>query len=163
MLLYKPTIIITQFAEIKFYLFLQAKEIEVQTHCDVKVLLKPNWQHGKTHEYSSSRQSSGIIFKNKEVQKNIPDPELITSSPKKKRKNLYVITKQTDSIRGCRVCGKSDDRCCWIGCGHKNKVTKEEDCNYWVHQWCIGLHYKTEQKLILVPFYCEEHGSKKQK
>ena len=21
-----------------------------------------------------------------------------------------------------------------IGCGYDNKVTKEEDCNYWVHQ-----------------------------
>ena len=28
--LYKPTTIITQFAEIQFHLFLQAKEIEVQ-------------------------------------------------------------------------------------------------------------------------------------
>ena len=88
MLLYKPTTIITQFAEIKFYLFLQAKEIEVQTHCDVKVLLKPNWQRGKTNEYSSSRQSSDIIFKNKEVQNNIPDPELITPSQKKENESL---------------------------------------------------------------------------
>ena len=67
----------------KFIFFLQAKEIEVQTHCDVKVLLKPNWQRGKTHEYCSYRQSGDIIFER--VQKNIPDPELVTPSPKKKK------------------------------------------------------------------------------
>ena len=52
-------------------------------HCDIKVLLKPNWQHAKTQKYSSSWQSSDIIFENKEVQKNIPDPELVMPSPKK--------------------------------------------------------------------------------
>ena len=41
-------------------------------------------------------------------------------------------------------------------------MTKDEDCNYWVHQCCIGLHYKTEQKLKVVPLLCEEHDSKKQ-
>ena len=25
-------------------------------------------------------------------------------------------------------------------------MTKEEDCNYCVHQWYIGLYYKTKQK-----------------
>ena len=97
MVLYKPTTIITQFAEIKFYLFLQAKEIEVQMHCDVKVLLKPNWQRGKTQEYCSSRQSGNIIFER--VQKNIPDPELVTPSPKKKRMYVYAKTKQTGRLQ----------------------------------------------------------------
>ena len=110
MLLYKPTKIITQVAEIKFYLFLQAREIEVQMHCGIKVLLKPNWQHAKTHKYSSSWQSSDMIFENKEVQENILDPELVMLSPKKTKTNLYAKTKQTGSIRGCRVCGKSNDR-----------------------------------------------------
>ena len=87
MLLYKPTKIITQVAEIKFYLFLEAKEIEVQMHCDIKVLLKPNWQHAKTHKYSSSWQSSDMMFQNKEVQNNIPDPELVMPSPKKNKTN----------------------------------------------------------------------------
>ena len=40
-------------------------------------------------------------------------------------------------------------------------MTKEEDCNYCVHQWYIGLYYKTKQKLNC-PLFCEEHGSKKQ-
>ena len=70
--------------KLDFIYFLQAKEIEVQTHCDVKVLLKPNWQRGKTHEYCSSRQSQcgDIVFER--VQKNIPDPELVMPSPKKR-------------------------------------------------------------------------------
>ena len=53
MILYTPTTIITQFEEINF--FLQSTEIEVQTHCDVKLLSKPNWQRGKMHEYCSSQ------------------------------------------------------------------------------------------------------------
>ena len=69
------------------------------------------------HEYSSSRQSSDIIFENQKVQKNIPDPGLVThSSIKRQRTNLCAKTKQTGSFRGCRVCGKSVDRCYWIGC-----------------------------------------------
>ena len=72
--------------KLNFIFFLQAKEIEVQTHCDVKVLIKPNWQRGKTHEYCSSRQSQSgdIVFER--VQKNIPDPELVTPSPKKRER-----------------------------------------------------------------------------
>ena len=42
------------------------------------------------HEYSSSRQSSNIIFENKKVQKNTPDPELVTPSSKKDRERLFV-------------------------------------------------------------------------
>ena len=56
-------------------------------HCDIKVLLKPNWQHAKTQKYSSSWQSSDMIFQNKEVQNNIPDPELVMPSPKKNKTN----------------------------------------------------------------------------
>ena len=42
------------------------------------------------HEYSSSRQSSDIIFENQKVQKNIPDPELVTPSSKKDRERIFV-------------------------------------------------------------------------
>ena len=90
------------------------------------------------HKYCSSQQSGDIIFET--VQQNIPDLELVMSSPKKKRTYVYAKTKQTGSTRGCRVCGKSNDCCCWIGCGCKTKMTKAEDCNYWVQQWCIELH-----------------------
>ena len=50
------------------------------------MLLKPNWQRGKKHEYCSSRRSSDIIFER--VQKNIPDQESITPSPKKKERTF---------------------------------------------------------------------------
>ena len=42
------------------------------------------------HEYSSSRQSSDIIFENQKVQKNIPDPELVTHSSEKDRERIFV-------------------------------------------------------------------------
>ena len=90
MILYTPTTIITQFEEINF--FIQSTEIEVQTHYDVKVLSKPNWQRGKMHEYCSSQQSGDIIFER--VQKNIPDPELVTPSPKKENLELMFMPKQ---------------------------------------------------------------------
>ena len=71
-----------------------------------------------------------------------------------------LMQKQTTfSTRGYRFYGKRIDRCYWIRCGHKNKMTKDNDCNYSVHQWCVGLYYKTGQKL---KFFCEEHGLKKQ-
>ena len=61
--------------------------------CDVKVLLKLNWQRGKTHKYCSSLQSGDIIFENKKVQKNIPDPQLVTPSPKKKENECLCQNK----------------------------------------------------------------------
>ena len=134
-----------------------AKETDVQTQCDVKVLLKPNWQRGKTSKYCSSLQSDDIIFENKNVQKNIPDLQLVTPSPKKKKMNVYAKTKETGIVKSF---GKSNDHCYWIRCSHKDKVTKEDDCNYCTHQWCIALHYKMERKVKVVPFFCEEHSLK---
>ena len=43
-----------------------------------------------------------------------------------------------------------------------NPITKL-DCKFWVHQWCIGLYYKMEEKLKHITYFCEEHGRKKTK
>ena len=50
-----------------------------------------------------------------------------------------------------------------IGCGHKNKINGKQDCNYWVHQWCLNLHFKAKEKLNAVPFFCPQHGQIKKK
>ena len=44
-----------------------------------------------------------------------------------------------------------------------NPITKKLDCKFWVHQWCIGLYYKMEEKLKHITYFCEEHGRKKTK
>lgn len=58
----------------------------------------------------------------------------------------------------CSICGESDERSFFLGCGHKNPVTKRADCGYWVHQNCIGLYFKEKEKLSKVPFYCHDHA-----
>ena len=58
--LYKPTAIILQFPEVKFYF---SKEIEVQTHFDINLLLKSNWQRGKTYDCFPSQESGNTILK----------------------------------------------------------------------------------------------------
>ena len=46
-------------------------------------------------------------------------------------------------------------------CGHKNKISGKQDCNYWAHQWCVNLYFKTEEKLNAVIFFCPQHGQSK--
>ena len=81
-----------------------------------------------------------------------PQPSQVTPSPKK-RKQIHARTEQTGEVCGCHICGKSKNIFFWIRCGHK----------IWVHQWCTGLYYKTEEKLKHVLYFCKEHGPKKQK
>ena len=130
--------------------------------CEINLKITPTWSKGKTHQYCSRRPSSLTSDMTIERIVELPEPSQVTPSPKK-RKEIHARTKQTGKVGGCRICGKSDNICFWIGCGHKNPVTKKLDCKFWVHQWCIGLYYKTEEKLKHVPYFCEEHGRKKQK
>ena len=44
----------------------------------------------------------------------------------------------------------------------KHHHTFQKNCSYWVHQWCVGLYYKKADNLAKVPFYCPEHGKKKE-
>ena len=36
--------------------------------------------------------------------------------------------------------------------------TRLQGCDCWVHQNCVGLHYKKKENLDKVPFYCKIHG-----
>ena len=125
---------------------------------------EPLWRNGKAHSYQSDydHQSSETAVPNINVPNIESTSELAgvtTASPAKR----YPTAKKTDktSQNACQICGNSDDVSFWIGCGHKNKNTKKNDCSYWVHQWCVGLYFKTEDALKKMPFYCQRHGKPK--
>ena len=83
----------------------------------------------------------------------------VTPSPAK-RHRVIQRKKSSYNENACRVCYLTHNDTFWIGCGHKNKLNGKQDCNYWVHQCCINLYFKTEEKLNAVPFSCPQHGQK---
>ena len=44
-----------------------------------------------------------------------------------------VISKEknSDNENACRVCHLTHNDTFGIGCGHKNKISSRQDCNYW--------------------------------
>lgn len=85
--------------------------------------------------------------------------EAVTPSPCKRHRSTNDIAAESEegNANNCKVCGSSDSVSFWLGCGHKNRVTKRSDCPYWVHQACIGLHFTEQAKLNKVPFFCRDH------
>ena len=120
------------------------------------------WKDGKDWEYKSTNiadpQQVSEVF---EVQGLVPTPSVVTPSPKKRH---HTFNQNGNNVKenGCCICSETATKSMWLGCGHKNKLTGREDCSYWVHQWCVGLYYKRADNLAKVPFYCPEHGKKKQ-
>ena len=57
----------------------------------------------------------------------------------------------------CQVCQKQEEHGYWLGCGHVNGKG-EQDCEFWVHQFCVHLYYRNKKELDKVPFYCPKHG-----
>ena len=134
----------------------------MQTHCGVKLELIPMWKDGKVWEYKSTNIADPPqVSEVSEVQGLVPTSSVVTPSPKK-RHHTFKQNGNNVKENGCRICNETATKSMWLGCGHKNKLTGREDCSYWVHQWCVGLYYKRADNLAKVPFYCPEHGKKKQ-
>lgn len=160
------------------FLFSQAKEIELQTHCRVRLIMAPNWANGKTHSYKSMIDAPVKVQDNND---NHPPPTYagdaaatnVPPSPKRMHPTVRVnplqpIQKLTNAQEKapckktnkeiCRVCGQSSEISFWLGCSYRNPKTKRQDCKCWVHQNCIGIYYKTEKDLERVPYYYKKHA-----
>jgi hypothetical protein len=83
----------------------------------------------------------------------------VTPSPIKRYRRADLDTPEDSAPgSGCKICGEDGDISFWIGCGHKNPITKACTCQYWVHQNCVGLYFASQSKLGKVPFYCKRHA-----
>ena len=90
-------------------------------------------------EYKSDR----VVHEEEEA-----PPQLLTANPiiasPQKRHVAVPNSKHLENVNSneCRICRETGEKSFWIGCSHKNKLSGRQDCNYWVHQWCIGLSQK---------------------
>ena len=105
----------------------------------MSIRLKPTWKDGKMWEYKSDR----VVHEEEEA-----PPQLLTANPiiasPQKRHVAVPNSKHLENVNSneCRICRETGEKSFWIGCSHKNKLSGRQDCNYWVHQWCIGLSQK---------------------
>ena len=90
-------------------------------------------------EYKSDR----VVHEEEEAPPQLPTANSIVASPQKRHVTV-PNSKHFENVNSneCRICGETGEKSFWIGCSHKNKLSGRQDCNYWVHQWCIGLSQK---------------------
>ena len=136
----------------------------------MSIKVTPTWRNGKPHNYSSARpepaadQQDASETVAPEAQE--PEPQqarpvwsalddLIGGSPQK-RHPVVQIDVATAEREACQLCGSAAAISLWLGCGFKPKRGRQQ-CKYWVHQSCIGLNYKSHDKLAKVPFFCPAH------
>ena len=114
--------------------------------------MKPTWERGKSSSYCSNRPVQNVNPASSSQDNDEVVVAQVTSSPVK---CLRVIQreKSSENENASRVCYLTHNDKFWMGCGHKNKINGKQDSNCWVHQWCINLYFKTEEKLNAVPFY----------
>ena len=133
----------------------------------MNLTLEPTWPKGKVHSYKSSHPGDKVQpppVNDVEPQPSTSEAELAVSPTKR---HCTVREPETSgriahiSRNACQICGETNNHSFWLGCGYKNNKTKKNDCSYWVHQWCVGLYYKTEVALSKVPFDCQRHGKAK--
>ena len=110
----------------KLFLLFRLKKFEAQTKCEINLKITPTWSKGKTHQYCSRRLSSSTSDMAIERVVELPEPSQVTPEKRKetpkKRKQIHARTKQTWKVCGCRICGKSDNICFCIRCGHKTPL-----------------------------------------
>lgn len=139
--------------------------------------MQPTWSNGKVHCYKSNLDIEPSTNVNKENEPTEPteqpQPQPSTSrlethrdSPIKRHPVVRVeplVAKKKNLKQECRMCGVSEETSFFLGCGHTNQKTRRQDCQYWVHQHCIGLYYKKKSELQSVPYYCKKHGPTQKK
>ena len=93
----------------------------------------PCWKKGKCLEYVS-RNSDAAKLQQEEEQFKLPGLQMVIPSPRKKRKEQPFkddLSPNAANSKGCRICEKTNNCSFWLGCGHKDQVTKKETCSYW--------------------------------
>ena len=108
-------------------------------HTVMSIQLKLIWKDGKMWGYKSDR-----VVHEEEAPPPLPTVNSIIVSPQKRHVMVPSNIKHLQNFNSneCRICRETGEKSLWIGCSHKNKLSGTQDCNYWVHQWCIGLYYK---------------------
>ncbi|XP_038058044.1 uncharacterized protein LOC119729522 isoform X1 [Patiria miniata] len=137
-----------------------AKELVISTRCEVDVHVKPTWGRGKTWRYSTQaeRNDTAPAQTDPELVQQ-PSSSSLTITPRKHQNTVEPVhTIEPNKKLSCRVCGSDANKSSWLGCDHRNARTKRLDCQYWVHQNCIGLYFERDGDLEKVPFYCPKHG-----
>ena len=115
--------------------------------------MKPTWVRIKLSSYHSKQPLENVnTASTSSSQDNNKVVVAQVTSPPAKQHSIILREKNSNNENACRVCHLIHNDTFWIGCGHKNKINDNQDCNYWVHQWCINLYFKTEEKLNAAPF-----------
>ena len=134
----------------------------------MSIQLKLTWKDGKTWDYKSDR----VVHEEEAPPQLLTANSIVASPPPhptpphpQKRHVTVPNSKHLEDVNSdeCRICRETGGKSFWIGCSCKNKLSGRQDCNYRVHQWCIGLYYKKPENLAKVPYFCLTHGQKKQK
>lgn len=137
-------------------IMLTAMELEMQTKVRVNVEIKNPEATKVLRDY----KSLGFGGTTATPAASDEAPVSLPQTPTRGRQVADSIPSTSTSSNGlgCKVCGKTDEISYWLGCSKLNKITRQYDCNYWVHQNCVGLFYKKKTNLEKVPFYCPMHG-----
>ena len=171
-------------------IYIQARELELQTHCQVKIQVTPTWEHGRAHEYhselpgslpdnelqpqpeaqpSTSGASTGAEGP---VQEQVSTSATTPATPTKRHTTAAGATPQPPSKRArtkrsCNICKLSGNaaqdpkQSLWLGCSYEDPRSKKMECSYWVHQTCIGFYYKSVEEIPDdMEFYCFVHRPK---
>ena len=117
----------------------------------MSIQLKSTWKDGKTWEYKSDR----VVHEEEEASPQLPTANSIVAPPQKRHVTV-PNSKHLENVNSneSRICEETVEKSFWIGCSHKNKLSGRQDCNYWVHQWCIGLYHKKPENLAKVQYFC---------
>ena len=143
----------------------------MQTHCRVSLNITPTWPNGKEWKYKSQvpaiptpqaapAEPAVQAAPAPEPAQAAPEPAPAAPAPptpNKRHRTVLPVAVAEDNQNACQICGQEEEISFWIGCGYKNRVTKRETCHYWVHQSCIGLKFKSREKLRKTPFFCPKH------
>ena len=126
----------------------------MQSHCKVKVLLTPTWKNGKSHTYEST-----VMEPAGNVQEASPPTEFstIVASPAKKNAGLSTLVKVGDATFVEKVTTVAFGL---VAARNPKKLGKRSAAIGLING---ALDYKTAESLKKAPFFCEVHGSRRQK
>ena len=133
---------------------------KIPTHIKVNVGIKTE-KHKIVKSYKSFGYDGDVPNTSTETTDITFLRPALPATPTRRHQELSSTSEANiNNPNACRVCLSTDEKSSWLGCSYKNKVTQRTDCNYWIHQNCIGLFYKRKENLDKVPFYCPPHGEK---
>ena len=129
-------------------------ETQLQTHVKINLQIKNDEGKKVIRSYKSSeyQRPSGdgeqCRLNSNEGTQAEQRPQLPTTLIR--RCNMVESTPGSSSgtpgQNGWKIYGLTKETSLWLGCSYINRITPEQECDYWVHQNCIGLHYKKKKE-----------------